>query len=997
MNETILERYLKKQKEREKTLLGENKLSFSYVLNVKPEYLFLALTEGKEFYLSPGKNDYVIHQFGDLETILIDADKEELKKLTNSKLALNFLYCRANPLQGFLLSLGVTLKEGEDNLFVLKKNKEPALTNEILIRKIKEAKGIDLNNKKGSVDYLEYKKYVEEQLASSSLEFYNCNPYLTSDTMHDYFLWREISEESQPLRRLDSSTPAYDVGYQVNKFPILSMRRAFEKLDNEDVVFVTTKNKKLKNIFLTFFFKDKLSDKKTILLGASNKDEVSIKKKNIEQTTYKSIMPSHFFQEAGYNLLDEAKKVMTTKDPSLSEIGSVFKKNWNTALADYIRNDHSEGSALLKTGEDWLTGVNKFSYYHNLRNISIPLDVENYKSEDFEKDEQFMRFFKKAIYVNKGVLRKNPLYSLRAIGENEKFLAMRNALNKTWTDVDNLQSKLEFAHGKDWGFGKIYSIETLNESLRKLKVILGYDGFSPFFFNLIDDAKAMPLALTLSSLKERKDRLFEQICEYVSDLSKLDEPLNLYLDQFKGKSFKERRKGKKSLLKVLRDKRDFNDFVDTLSKYQEILEDYNTKTKDAEKLFGLILYSEEGPKKALEALQFLGEYRKLIKEDQRCDKEKNPFVLKIFDDYVFREEERAMVKQIDLLLLSIKEDFANLKDIFTEPFHENTLSFSSLKQDLKAKEEVSYEEYLDYSNLQRWIDRSSSTLKEALTTFDAVNEPLANFENDYWYSLYKAFALEREKKGVYSPLKASMALCCYEPYIVDEYGITVFQKIKKETLDYWSSRHETKQIQEAYRYGGVLLPYRVLDYFSDFAKVVSPLQICCGETVPLSKIKFDYVLIENPQEYSTDQLALLLSRGTKALILSDSFDERFKGYGEEVFDDDSLYRYGLHFENLSREFIDLLAFGFEENGYELLNEEESHSSMPLSYRDDNGVLHPVIPDCLIGANASLNIKIILNALLIYLGKEPIVCVSSMMLLTNPKKAVAEAIKNAKIN
>lgn len=996
MKETLLEHYLEKQNERERILLGEEKYPFAFSLSVNPEYLFLALNESKRFILSPSKGELVIRQFGNDETIMVDTSIEEFKRLSGKQCCLNFFYIKSKDNQGFLLSLSVRMEKEENGLISIQIDDKPPLTNELLISKIRNETGIDLSNKKGFIDYREYGRFIVDSIARSSIELFADKPYLTEDIIYDYFLWREINNESQPLRRLDSSTPAYDSGYKVNHCPILPLRRIFEKLENEEVVFVRSENKKLKDILFTYFLKEKLRDKKAILIGANSKEKVNEFKEKLSKTTYKNIIPNHFFGSKDFNLLEETKKMMTTKGVALSDIASIYKRNWNISLSEYIRNDYSQGSALLKTGEDWLTGVNKFSLYHNLRTNSVPLDVDKYTSSDFANDQRFMSFFRKAIYVNKGILRKNPLYSLRVKGTSDTFQAMRASLNKAWNDIDNLQSKVSLAQGKDWGVGNIYSISSLEKSLKKIKIILEYNGFSDFFFKLIDNPKAMQVALTLSSLKERKDKYFETICEYVVDLSKLDEPLNRYLELAKSKKFFERHEGKQKLKKVLRDKRDLADFIETLTKYQEVLTQYDEKTKEAESLFGLILYSDEGPKKALEALRFLDEYRNLIKEDERCDKEKNSFVKKIFDDYAFRENERTAIKQIELSLLSIKEDFTNLKDIFAEPFHEETLSFTLLKQDLKVKEEVSFEEFKQYSELQDWIKKASYTLKEAITTFDAVNEPLNNFENDYWYSLYKAFALEIEKKGANSPMKAAMALCCFEPYVIDDDGIKVFNNIKRRIIEEWSSSIDAQQIQDVYRYGGEVMSYRVLDYFSDFAKKVCPLQICCPSSLPLSKIKFDYVVIDNPKDFAIDQIALLLSRGTKAIIISDEKDERFSGYGEEILNEDSLFKYGLHYEDLSDDFLNLLAYGFEENGYEILNAEESKTSMGLSYRDENGVLHPVVPDCLISQNSSLNVKVILNSLLLYLGKEPIVLVSSLMLMANPKKAVEEAIKNAKV-
>lgn len=506
----------------------------------------------------------------------------------------------------------------------------------------------------------------------------------------------------------------------------------------------------------------------------------------------------------------------------------------------------------------------------------------------------------------------------------------------------------------------------------------------------------MPIAMTLSNLKEKKDQYFEQICEYVSNLSKLDEPLRDYLILAKSHSFLKRKKGKRLLAATLRDKRDLLDFIVTLDNYFTSQCEFEKKTQESEDLFGLVLYSDEGPKKALDALNFLDEYKRLISSDKRCDKNINNFIQEIFNDYNFREEERDLVRDVELALAAVREDFVNLRDIFTQSFHEETLSFTNLKLELKKKEEVNYIEFEQYVELLTRIKNASSTIQSAITMFDAVDEPLDNFENDYWYSIYKAIAIEKEEKGFYSPNKAAMALCCYEPYTINDDGIQVSTILKNRVLSYWTTNLNAQKAKDSYRYGGNLYPYRVLDNYEEFAKLVSPLQISTSNSLSLSKVVFDYIFIFDPKKYDTDELVLLLSRAKKAIILSDDEDSRFDGYGVQKLDVDSLYRGNFRFSNLSNEFIDELAYGFEENGLELLSKEESKSAMYLSYKDEDGQLHFVVPNCLISDNDTIATYVILNATLIYLGKQPMTIIPSMTLMVNPQKAVEIALDKSKI-
>lgn len=49
--------------------------------------------------------------------------------------------------------------------------------------------------------------------------------------------------------------------------------------------------------------------------------------------------------------------------------------------------------------------------------------------------------------------------------------------------------------------------------------------------------------------------------------------------------------------------------------------------------------------------------------------------------------------------------------------------------------------------------------------FDAVDEPLDNFENDYWYSIYKAIAIEKKRKASIPLIKLQWLCAAMNPIL----------------------------------------------------------------------------------------------------------------------------------------------------------------------------------------------------------------------------------------
>lgn len=990
---TLLENYLAKQEERRQILIGNKDCDSFELLNSNPRNLFYLLLDGKVLNLTTSHDGFVVHSFDGVSALDLNASSDDIEKIKNN-ISLSFIYIKTNKVSGYLLSIALDFSGFNNGIYSYKESRFNPIINMPLIESIKKEYGIDLNNPYGYVDYDKLLKFYKSKINDSIVIEDRC--VVCQSVLLEYLKWSCLDKNNEPIRRMNDFHPNYGIGYKVDKCPLYPLKMIYEKLDNESVVFVKGNNKKLNDICFKYFLKEKLIKGNTILLAAKDEEEKNKITSLLRDTSYSVVVPNYYFGDKKYNLINEAKRVITTDIKPMKDLPALYKKNWDRELNEFIRCYHNTNSSILKTGEDTLTGVNKFSEYHSKKSKSIPLDISNYNETDFENDQEFFKFFEKAIYVNKDRMRNNPLYSLKALGGEEVFSAMRESLNIAWNHIDKLQTQIEKANCKEWGFGIINSIETLDSALKKIKIILEYNGFSDIFFDISNNPKAIPIALTLSNLKEKKDQYFEQICEYVSNLSKLDEPLKDYLTLAKSHSFLKRKKGKRLLAATLRDKRDLLDFIVTLDNYFTSQCEFEKKTQESEDLFGLVLYSDEGPKKALDALNFLDEYKRLISSDKRCDKNINNFIQEIFNDYNFREEERDLVRDVELALAAVREDFVNLRDIFTQSFHEETLSFTNLKLELKKKEEVNYIEFGQYVELLTRIKNASSTIQSAITMFDAVDEPLDNFENDYWYSIYKAIAIEKEEKDFYSPNKASMALCCYEPYTINDDGIQVSTILKNRVLSYWTTNLNAQKAKDSYRYGGNLYPYRVLDNYEEFAKLVSPLQISTSNSLSLSKVVFDYIFIFDPKKYDTDELVLLLSRAKKAIILSDDEDSRFDGYGVQKLDVDSLYRGNFRFSNLSNEFIDELAYGFEENGLELLSKEESKSAMYLSYKDEDGQLHFVVPNCLISDNDTIATYVILNATLIYLGKQPMTIIPSMTLMVNPQKAVEIALDKSKI-
>ena len=904
---------------------------------------------------------------------------------------------RGDGIDGYLFELPLRIAEISGKKFLVKGSEAPVV-NQALREAVLSKIEVDIFPIRPFINPFNVLADTKEALRVSNLKISD-EAVFEPPLQHEYIrLYRKDFEKLEPLIRTQGENSSIPVRLKMVKANIFPFATAFQQLVNQRCSQAVAPYGRFRDMFVFELLNWALSEGQSVLIAAPDKESVSKIVSYIKNLGFEDVFPERFFGDAGFSLDREAKNISGREGHSPD---SERMKRADRALKmmdDYLGSSTVQaGLGTIETGEDALTGLNKFSYYRSLRRTSFNLDTSFYSPEEFSKDKAFFNSVSKIPFVHLKSIRENPMHSYRASGSSlQVYQALMATLDKTLKDLNSLQKKLDESRISECTETPIESISDYAEIRATVSTILRYDGFTLQFFDFAKDEKAVPLALRLSSQKQSADQLFEELCEFVKDVNSLAKiPYSKYLEDLKSKSFRVRRRAKKQIESTLREKDDFEAFVQNLREYVEETATLEKTMAEAEEKFGLILYSENGPERILSSLEFVSDYENIVRKNPFLDRETNPFISRIFQDREFRENERDLLREVDYAVDTLESDASNIADFFSDPIVSDEIPFDEMERRLRFRSTTHPDEFRQYMVYLSDVDKASYTVKQGLEAYDSQSYTFQTFENDYWYSLYKSLAFNRYKGGVSDPYPALAAMKGSLSTLRESRNFETFRSVQSRARAAWWDSEDGKRCRVTLRMAPHAKSYQILDNYWDLASKVCPLQVSSLDTYPLtSKAKYDLVIILDPGRFGDLDLTWAVTRGDSAIAVTESEDSRLSGYPKAPIDLKTLYRGPLDYSLLSDDFMNLLAFGFDENGYELETAEESGSDMPFSYVGKDGVRRCVIPYSLIGPRQVRMTVVGADAALMALGLSPLTLFPSMPLVVDPAGVVSSVDENA---
>ena len=911
---------------------------------------------------------------------------------SEKRVAVSFFHLVGPQVDAYLFEALARVVECQGVRYLVRGYDDPVI-NRPLDAWFEESQGIELLVERPFVNPMNVYQDAKKALEGTDWEILDEAAY----TLPEQRMYLQLScpdlNGSVPLSHTGNSDSSLPAKLRVAQGDVYPFVRAYDNLINRGCCYANIGSIQLQKIFLSDFIHRYLTAGKSILIAAPTQDSIEELKGYIRELGYGDLLPELFLGQRGYHLDRAAMRLSALKAGELSSEDAERIERSDRAALSYLKEAGTMwGLGSIETGEDSLTGLNKFSYYHSLRRTSFALDPSFYKPQDFANDRAFFTKLKEYPFVLLSSLRDNPLHSYRANGSSDQvYQALQATLRKTAEDLDKLVAQLEKSGVSACSETPIDTLEAYAEVRAKISTVLRYDGFTMSFFDFAKDVEAVPLALRLNSAKQSTDQLFEEISEFVKDVNLLAKlPLKAAVEDLESSSWIRRWKAKRLLLSALRERRDYDSFVQSLREYIEETAELEQTMAEAEGEFGLLLYADNGPERILSSLEFVSDYERMVQQNPFLKRETNLFVARIFTDREFREQEREILRDLDYAIDTLKADATNLADFFSDTIVGEAIPFSEMKARLARRMSVTLGQFRQHMGYLQLVDESSYTIKQGLEAYDSQRLSLACFENDYWYSLYKSLALAHYRGGVADPYPALAAMKEALPALNRRRQRQTFLSVQERARKLWWGE-SGQRARVSLSMAPHAKSYQILEHYWDLALGISPLQIASYETTPtVSRAGYDVVLIIEPQRFDDIRLVQAVAKGERVLVVStsDEVDARLAGFPRVQIDLESLYLGPLDYSLLSEDFMNLFALGFDENGYELETAEESHSAMPFSYVGRDGVRRCVIPYSLI-SQRQLNMTLIgTNSVLLSLGLSPLTLFPCMPLVIDPKGVVA---------
>lgn len=983
--------YLKnKEEKRTLELLGVTPLSNFYLVKNSALSIYVCLKKKKKVrvvFNKTNNNEDIYFSYG-LNKFLSLIDENNIITLSCLKAHNNITGSL-----GLLCSIQCQVTKEDDEYYLEDYECNPAY-NLPLLNEFYTKNHLYLYNRKSYFNLLNfYNDLKEKEDTTFCLDDSLC---FSTSIMYDWI--RNFGpKETEPLKQLENKeTNKEYVNYVVNNNFIYPFNKVFEKIDNDNCVVVYNEYKDIRRLLFVELINKAFKEKKSILYAEPDIESSLHRREKIKNPIWNFMLPIHYFDSSNYNLQEEVKSMVLKEKPNLpSTFDSSYYEIEKTLQRIYKANDDEAKTGLLKTGEDALIGLNKFSYYHDLRKYSIDLNLSNYSSKTYEEDKENINKISSNKYITSKKIQDLEMYSYKNYTPSKQvFNSMISTLKTMIEDIDTFLSQLDSCYVNEWKLGNIDSLEKYLQSRPIINSILQYNGFPIEMFDLAYDVTAMPIAMRLNDEKKELDNLFEELCENLLDVNSLSkEPIKQYYLNLKSKNLFKREKGKRKLKGLLIRKKSYVRFVETLGQYLSISDQYKKELEENEGKFKLSLYSKDGPETIVNALNFVHDFNELKKNIPSLDETKNSFVNRILTDHSFRLEMRDKFIDADILVEKLKEDFHNFHDFFSAYDNIEKVPFDELRLNLLRKKAVSYDDFSSYIEYLNIVKNASLPLQEMIKALTLNNNDLTNLNNDYYYSLYKGLA----KNYFVTDYVDVNELYYFSDKLVNEYLFILsnhmFNNLHNNIKNFFLTSVRYDYVKKLYSSYSNIQSQALLDLCWDEAILTSPFQILSYKQLPLTnKTHFDYLILRESTRYDDDSLYCLLSKVDKVLVLNDNEDERLKNYESIRIDRTNIYESLLSYSSLSNDFLNLLAQGFDENGLELETQDENDSYMPLSFINKKGIRICVVPDALLVGRKNQVSLLGLNFILRKLNLLPVCIVPSMSLVVQPKDVVKQAIE-----
>lgn len=888
-----------------------------------------------------------------------------------------------------LLYIKCKVTNKENNKYTIKSLSSNVSFNSCLIEYILYEHNIDLTYDYQNFDFDEFCKAISQKAKENNMTI--TKEMFISSVTFDYLnlvksyyekLEENYKEPNTFLKGINE--PIFDLAnkYSVrnNLENIISRQGNFyvspyntlkEFISKYKIAKLDIDDKPFGNEILNSFTKRLLNKKRSILYIEPNYKKCLEKRNELEDFGFNGLLnpksPDHIDYPL-FKAFSDSEKLSKTN--SLTQKEKEQLVSFNKIKEEYIQKRIQEKKKLSKClGDTYINAVNKATECLSKCNFLFEIDTNCYTLEDRTKDEQFINNIKKYDSLLNCIFKELPFYGITSKLNESNFEDIKVSCASLKLKISDFISFVEKNNLNTLGVGLLNSIEHIRFSIDLIYILLKYNGFDKKYFDIVlnPDVK-----IKINELEE----LFDLVREERSNLNPYFKDQSFLQEQNVGKIYydivyktKERKQSKKLLKKAIISKPViFKKVLKELPTYIELNNNFNKKLLEYEDTFGYGLYDIDGVSKVKKSFEYASEF--LQTKEQYKDVEGFNFDSDFVNKFIDNPELRSQVKVELVPLLEEKyNELINAVNLYKSYFVDDELvyteTFDVLLQSLDNKYDAKYKDYIDYSSYMNDLTNTSDTFKEFHKTYSDKHLPIKCIEEYFFASLYKSIS-----NKLYNYMYNENTLECQNfiqlksNYLInlsllsnvlnkDETKYIVDNRIRYFNSDEY--KEIFKQLRYTFLYNKVPNIKKILDALNETYLNVFPITVETLDKLKyFEKVHFDYVVIDDTNKFTDEEITFLLSVLDKSKIIMvsyrDSIDKRFNLYPTIKVNYESLLAYPYQYNKLSDSFILKLSDIANKEGYYFISNittrDISKPPLGLTSKNNDEFKFVIIPDCL---------------------------------------------------
>ncbi len=555
----------------------------------------------------------------------------------------------------------------------------------------------------------------------------------------------------------------------------------------------------------------------------------------------------------------------------------------------------------------------EIEYILQNRNVeSYPLNVSNYKDEDFKKDEKFLTSLSSYDRVVNTYLENHSLYGLSSDSSREAYDSLQLVIIRLLSTLKKISTMTEDdSIFMDYGIS-IHSIDEYERVKESFALLAEYNGFPKKYFKANQSGQKR---LSLPQLKLRYQAVSSSqlLVSNFMDETIFDIDISSLLSSYEKGNFFEKIKAKRKISSYLKEKKgtDMKTVIRILHSYVQSKAELERVLPDYLEVYGENVNTMNGVMEIESNIKYIDKFNRYSIKNPLFNLD-HPFIRRYLKDKDFRVDSQHQFKELSSTYIELEKELNEFLSYFKKGNKKyQSFSITKLNDEIVTIQKQDYEAYHQYAEFIIGLEDTSKLLQHTVSEYILNKRILIDFEKEFKVNLAHSCYLECEKQFSSYEKGYETAKVEYEDSLSSTKrvrDVMRYQNLKDNVLYFRSTQPvERKKIID--KIEGLTYDRNDKAEFLSSIFKLAPISIGTAVTVPsLDDDSYDHVIIFDSGLFNNEELIDAFRLGKDVLLLNERslFDSRTQFYHQTLINREVLYQKVFDFSSLSQDMIALI-------------------------------------------------------------------------------------------